>query len=370
MRSTGPLTRRRDEMPDRADQYDYHLPPRLIAQTPLEPRDASRLLVIHRSSGRLEHRNFHDIGDYLIPGDLLIANESRVIPARLYCRKVPTGGKVELLLLSKRGERQWEALVGGRKVHVGTELTIQGKNSRVGARVVSVLESGGRLIEFSTPVDSLLEEIGIVPLPPYIHEPLQDAERYQTIYARIQGSVAAPTAGLHFTPLLIERLRARGIEFDFMTLHIGLDTFRPVTEEYIQDHRIHTEHGELSRAVAERINHAKAEGRRVIAVGTTTVRLLETAARTPTSDTPEDKETAAETRALVKPFVGQTDLFIYPGFEFRVIDALITNFHLPRSTLLMLVAAFAGKKLMAHAYREAIERSYRFYSFGDASFII
>ena len=344
-----------NEMPNRADQYDYYLPPNLIAQTPLEPRDASRLLVIDRTNGGLEHRHFHDIGDYLVPGDLLIANESRVIPARLYCRKVPTGGKVELLLLSKRGERQWEALVGGRKVHIGTALSIEGKNRRVEARVVSVLESGGRLIEFSTPVDSLLEEIGVVPLPPYIHEPLQDVERYQTIYARTQGSVAAPTAGLHFTPPLIERLRARGIEFDFMTLHIGLDTFRPVSEEYIQDHRIHTEHGELSPIVAERINHAKAEGRRVIAVGTTTVRLL---------------ETAVGTTGIIKPFVGQTNLFIYPGFKFRVIDALITNFHLPRSTLLMLVAAFAGKELMDQAYREAIERSYRFYSFGDASFII
>lgn len=360
----------RQETPDRADQYDYRLPSRLIAQTPIEPRDDSRLLVINRASGQLEHRRFRDICDYLVPGDLLIANESRVIPARLFCRKVPTGGKVELLLLSKRSERLWEALIRGRKVHIGTELTVEGKRARVTGRVVSVLESGGRLIEFSTPVEPLLEEIGVVPLPPYIHEPLKDAERYQTVYARIKGSVAAPTAGLHFTPTLMEQLRERGIKFDFITLHIGLDTFRPVTEEYIQDHPIHTERGELTLAVAERINQAKAEGRRVIAVGTTVVRLLETAARSQGSLTSGGQAKAGGAGATVGPFAGQTDLFIYPRFDFRVIDALITNFHLPRSTLLMLVAAFAGKELVDHAYREAIEHDYRFYSFGDASFIV
>ena len=354
-------TTRDNETFPRTDVFEYDLPPGLIAQTPVEPRDSSRLLVIDRHSGKLEHRRFRDIGDYLLPGDLLIANQSRVIPARIYCRKVPTGGKVELLLISKRAELQWEALVGGRKVHAGTELAMESGTSPVRAKIVSILESGRRLIEFSTPIEPYLEEIGVVPLPPYIHEPLTDAERYQTIYARVQGSVAAPTAGLHFTPALMERLLEHGVDFEFITLHIGLDTFRPVMEEYVQDHRIHSEYAEMTPAVAKQINRARAEGRRVIAVGTTTVRVLETAAR---ERPPRDHQ------IVVRPFAGLTDLFIYPGFEFRATDALITNFHLPRSTLLMLVAAFAGKELIDHAYREAIERGYRFYSFGDASLIL
>ena len=360
----------RSEFAGRVDEYEYDLPPRLIAQTPIEPRDASRLLVIDRASGKLEHRSFRDIGDYLLPGDLLIANQSRVIPARLQCHKVPTGGKVELLLLSKQGERQWEALVGGRKVHIGTELIASGRTAQVHARVISVAESGGRIVEFSAPLEPLLNEIGIVPLPPYIHEPLRDAERYQTVYARVQGSVAAPTAGLHFTPALMRALTDRGIEFDFITLHIGLDTFRPVTEEYIRDHLIHTEYGQLTAAVAQRIDLAKAEGRRIVAVGTTTVRVLETAARTGTEISTEQQSLAQKGRQVVRPFAGQTDLFIYPGFRFRVTDALITNFHLPRSTLLMLVSAFGGKALLRHAYSAAIAHEYRFYSFGDASLIV
>jgi len=360
----------RNEVEGRTDEYDYSLPSHLIAQTPIEPRDASRLLVIDRSSGMLEHRRFRDVGDYLLPGDLLIANQSRVIPARLHCRKVPTGGKVELLLLSRRSDRRWEALVGGRKVHVGTELLVEGNGTHLKASVVSVTESGGRLIEFAAPLEPLLEAIGIVPLPPYIHEPLSDPERYQTVYAHVRGSVAAPTAGLHFTPALMQALGESGVEFDFVTLHIGLDTFRPVSEERIRDHRIHTEYGQLTAAVAQKINRAKHEGRRIVAVGTTTVRVLETAARIGAACDSELDRAVQAGGDVVTPFADQTDLFIYPGFDFRVTDALITNFHLPRSSLLMLVAAFAGKELLDRAYAEAVEREYRFYSFGDASLIL
>lgn len=340
----------------RTSEFDYHLPPELIAQTPIEPRDASRLLVLHRRDGSIDHRHFRDIRDYLKAGDLLVANDSRVIPARIPCRKIPTGGRVELLLLSRKGERIWEALVGGRKVHIGTELSVGVSEAEVRGRILAVTNSGGRLVEFSEPIEPLLERLGVIPLPPYIHEPLADEERYQTVYARIQGSVAAPTAGLHFTPELMDELRSMGVEFAFVTLHIGLDTFRPVSEENIEEHRMHAEYCSLDVGTAERINRARAEKRRIIAVGTTTVRVLETAAR--------GREEG------VASFAGWTDLFIYPGFKFRVVDAMITNFHLPRSTLLMLVSAFAGKALIEQAYREAIEKRYRFYSFGDAMLIL
>ncbi len=354
----------------KTSEFDYHLPPHLIAQTPIEPRDASRLLVLHRETGHIEHRHFRDIGDYLRPGDLLIGNESRVIPARLFGRKVPTGGRVELLLLARRGERTWEALVRGRKVRPGTRLEIGQGQRAVGGNVLEVTASGGRLIEFERPIEPLLPELGVVPLPPYIHHPLADPERYQTIYARVEGSVAAPTAGLHFTPELLLQLRKRGVQFAFVDLKIGLDTFRPVSEDKVEEHRIHTEECELRPEVAEQINRAVLEGRRVIAVGTTAVRVLETAAggqcratNEPTSDGPCALRT-------VSAFRGTTDLFIYPGYQFRVVQALITNFHLPRSTLLMLVSAFAGKELIERAYREAIAREYRFYSFGDAMLIL
>ena len=340
-------------------EFDYHLPADMIAQTPIEPRDASCLLVLHRSDGSMEHRRFRDARDYLKQGDLLVANDSRVIPARIFCRKIPTGGKVELLLLSQKGERKWEALVRGRKVHIGTELAVvelAAGETAITGRVLSVTNSGGRLIEFSEPIEPLLDRLGVVPLPPYIHESLGDKERYQTVYARIQGSVAAPTAGLHFTPGLMDELRFMGVEFAFVTLHIGLDTFRPVSEENIEEHHIHTEYCVLGADTVEHINEAKAEGRRVIAVGTTTVRVLETGAR--------------ECDEGVAPFAGWTNLFVYPGFDFRIVDAMITNFHLPRSTLLMLVSAFAGKALIERAYREAIAKRYRFYSFGDAMLIL
>ena len=336
----------------KTSDFDYYLPQELIAQSPIEPRDASRLMVLDRATGTIEHRTFHDLAEYLAAGDVLICNESRVIPARLFGHKVPTGGKVEMLLVAKRGERVWEALTKGRKVRVGTriELDRDGGEGLVG-EVVGQAGEGARLIEFESPIEPLLDELGIVPLPPYIHEPLEEPERYQTIYARVKGSVAAPTAGLHFTPQLMRELEATGVEFAFVTLHIGLDTFRPVRMESVEDHPMHSEYCQLGPVVAEQINRARAESGRIIAVGTTSVRVLETAAG-------------------VAPFDDWTDLFIYPGYKFRVVDALITNFHLPRSTLLMLVAAFAGKELIDRAYREAIQQGYRFYSFGDAMLIL
>jgi len=342
----------------RAEAFDYPLPPELIAQHPCTPRDSSRLMVLRREEQAIEHGVFREIGRFLRLGDLLVANESRVIPARLLARKVPTGGRVELLLLTKRGERTWEALVTGRRVGVGTVLAVGQGERRVRGTAVAITPSGGRLIEFEEPVEPWLEEVGQVPLPPYIHEPLRAPERYQTVYARVPGSVAAPTAGLHFTPRLMAELERQGVEFAFVTLDVSLDTFRPVREERIEDHRMHGERCALSPQAADRINRARREGRRVIAVGTTTVRVLETAAQ------------GSSRQGLVEPFEGMTDLFIYPGYRFRILDGLITNFHLPRSTLLMLVAAFAGKSFIDRAYQEAVRRGYRFYSFGDAMLIL
>lgn len=335
-------------------EFDYYLPPELIAQSPVEPRDSSRLMVLHRATGFIEHRIFREIVDYINPGDVFVANQSRVIPARLYGYKLPTGGKVELLLVSRRGERLWEALVKGRKIKEGVKLWVGKEGKGVEGVVVGITGAGSRLIEFEAPIEPIIREIGSVPLPPYIHQPISDPERYQTIFARVEGSVAAPTAGLHFTPELMRRIEEKGGKFVFVTLHIGLDTFRPVKEENIEEHKMHSEYCELSEEVAEEINQARREGRRIIAVGTTSVRVLETAA----------------SEEGVRPFRGQTDLFIYPGYRFKVVDALITNFHLPRSTLIMLVSAFAGKDFIMRAYQEAIRLRYRFYSFGDAMLIL
>lgn len=347
----------------KTSDFDYELPPELIAQAPVTPRHASRLMVVERAAGTITHRYFYEILEYLRPGDLLVANDSRVIPARLYGRKVPTGGRVEVLLLAKRGERVWEALTRGKRILPGTVIALDEQTGvrAPACRVLEVTESGSRLLEFEEPVEPWLERIGNIPLPPYIHVPLEDRERYQTVYARVDGSVAAPTAGLHFTPELMEQVRALGAEFVFVTLHIGLDTFRPVQEEEVEQHRIHTEWCSLPAETAERINAARREGRRIIAVGTTSVRVLETGGKM-----------AAERGAegAVVPFTGPTDLFIYPGFTFRVVDAMITNFHLPRSTLLMLVCAFAGRELILRAYQEAVQLRYRFYSFGDAMLIL
>ena len=331
--------------------FDYHLPPELIAQTPIEPRDSSRLLVVHRDTGALEHRIFRDITEYLRPGDLLVCNDSRVIPARIYGRKAGTGGKAEVLLVAKRGPQTWEALVRGRRIREGGRVVL---GDGLEARVTAVTESGSRVLEFPEPVEPHLQKLGVVPLPPYIHEPLRDPERYQTVYARVQGSVAAPTAGLHFTPPLLDRILTMGCDLAFVTLHIGMDTFRPIGEDEIEQHHIHTEWCEVKPEVVERIRAARDSGRRIVAVGTTAVRALETAVQL----------------GVVAPFSGPTGLYIYPGYAFRAVDVMITNFHLPRSTLLLLVSAFAGKPLIDRAYQEAIRERYRFYSFGDAMLIL
>jgi S-adenosylmethionine:tRNA ribosyltransferase-isomerase len=367
----------------RTSDFDYDLPDSYIAQKPVEPRDSARLLVVDRATGTFVHRIFRDIGDYLVPGDVLVANESRVFPARLWARKVPDGGRVELLLLARRDGQTWEALVRGRKTPVGTRLILSRRGlaaptsrdactcsdldgSAVQGEVSAWTESGGRLIRWDRPIDGHLAEYGVIPLPPYIHLPLADPERYQTVYARQPGSVAAPTAGLHFTPELMLSLRQQGVQFTFVNLEIGLDTFRPVQTEDIQDHRIHTERCSLSPETAKQINQAKLEGRRVIAVGTTSIRVIETAARQALGGPQE----VQGPRQVVRSFSGSTDLFICPGFQFQVTEALITNFHLPRSSLLLLVSALAGRDLVLSAYQEAIREGYRFFSFGDSMLIL
>jgi len=354
----------------RMSDFEYDLPPELVAQEPVEPRDASRLMVVDRATGTIAHHIFRDLPQLLRPGDLLVHNESRVIPARLFARK-PTGGRVEILLLRPRSETVWEVLVRGRAVRVGGRLEVldgpDGAPTGAGAQVLEEGERGLRVLAFDRPALALAEMVGQTPLPPYIHRPIADPERYQTVYARTPGSAAAPTAGLHFTPELLLRLREMGVESLFVTLHVGLDTFRPVEEERPEEHRMHTEFCRLPPETAERINRAKMEGRRVIAVGTTSVRVLETAALAAVGGCTDAESCPWRT---VVPYEGLTDLFIYPGFRFRAVDALITNFHLPRSTLLLLVAAFCGKELMDRAYAEAIRLRYRFYSFGDAMLIL
>ena len=335
--------------------FDYVLPPDSIAQTPIEPRDSSRLLVLERTTSGYQHRHFSDIGDYLNPGDVLVLNQTRVIAARLSIRKVPSGGKGELLLLNRRSSQIWEALVGGKGLTPGRLIQVDnGPQARISAN----LGGSRRLVTFAKPIDDILPKIGQVPLPPYIHVPLQDPDRYQTVYANQRGSAAAPTAGLHFTPELIAQLSATGIQFARVTLHVGLDTFAPVTEESPEEHAIHSEWCELDREAANQINLARRQGKRVIAVGTTSVRTLESAAQNVTRD--ED----------IPEFRGTTNLFILPGFKFRAVDGMITNFHLPRSTLIMLVSAFAGRERILDAYQTAIQEKYRFYSFGDAMLIL
>lgn len=370
--------------------FDYELPTELIAQTPVEPRDASRLMVIQRSSGQIEHRLFRDLVGYLRPGDLLVLNQTRVLPARLFGHKAETGGRIELLLLTRRDERTWEALVRGKGLRPGTRIHLVGSRRQKAAKskvsptpnshyptsvsgeILAETPSGGRLVRFDQPIEPVLEELGTVPLPPYIHQPLADPERYQTVYGRVEGSVAASTAGLHFTPELLAELRRTGVEMAFVTLNIGLDTFRPVKVERVQDHQIHTESYELAAPVAEQINRARLEGRRVIAVGTTVVRSLESAAGGSGPLAPGGCEPDGEACPwrTVSAYAGPTDLFIYPGYRFRVVDAMVTNFHLPRSTLLMLVSAFAGRELIFRAYEEAIQERYRFFSFGDAMLLL
>lgn len=340
--------------------FDYDLPESSIAQTPAEPRDSSRLLVMDRRAGSLEHRLFREIGDYLHAGDLLVLNQTRVIPARLYARK-PTGGRVELLLLRRRDLLTWEALVGGKGLRIGKQMVLVEEEDAgpplplIQAEVIEELDGSERLIRFSEPVEPYLARVGHVPLPPYIHEKLTDPERYQTVYAREPGSAAAPTAGLHFTPQLLASLENKGVGLAWVTLHVGLDTFAPVTEVDPAGHKIHTEWCELPASTAAAINRTRREGKRVIAVGTTSVRTLESAALGPDG---------------VSAYSGSTSVFILPGYEFKMVDAMLTNFHLPRSTLLMLVSAFAGRERILSAYETAIRAGYRFYSFGDAMLII
>ncbi|MBN2116958.1 MAG: tRNA preQ1(34) S-adenosylmethionine ribosyltransferase-isomerase QueA [Anaerolineales bacterium] len=337
--------------------FDYDLPESYIAQMPIEPRDSSRLLVLHRDTGELEHRIFRDVGDYLRAGDFLVLNQTRVIPARIYARK-ETGGRVELLLLRRRDERTWEALVGGKGLRVGKLVRIENGPD---AEIVEILAGSERLIKFSEPIEPYFSSVGNVPLPPYIHEKLNDPERYQTVYAREPGSAAAPTAGFHFTPRLLEELQAKGVKITYVTLHVGLDTFAPVTEANPEEHVIHTEWCELPQETADLINQTKRAGGRVVAVGTTSVRTLESAAIA-------NRKSQIANR--LSPFVGHTSLFILPGYQFNIVDAMITNFHLPRSTLLMLVSAFAGREKILETYEIAIQEGYRFYSFGDAMLIL
>ena len=341
----------------KTSDFDYHLPPAYIAQTAIEPRDHSKLMVLSRADGTMTHRHFFDLGELLNEGDVLVFNDSRVIPARLIGRKAVTGGKVELLLLRRFSPGLWEALVRpGKSVHQGTRIEV---NGLVG-EVIEQREGALRVLQFSD--ETALEQAGEVALPPYIHHPLEDPERYQTIYSRVKGSVAAPTAGLHFTTELLNHLVEKGIQFAFVTLHVGLDTFSPVREEDPRNHHIHKEYGELTPQVAHQLNQAKAEGKRIICVGTTSVRVLEQAASA--------NEKGGESEKGVEAFCGWIDLFILPGHRFRTLDGLITNFHLPRSTLLMLVSAFTDRRFIQQAYQEAMHQNYRFYSFGDAMLIL
>lgn len=341
----------------RLEDFDYELPPEFIAQTPIEPRDSSRLLVLDRAAGTMRHSIFHRIGEFLSPGDLLVLNDTRVIPARLAAMKEKTGGRVEILLLRRLEAQTWEALIGGKNVRVGARLVLEGGKAvdRVRAEVMRELGGSRRVLRFSQPITPRLPMVGSTPLPPYIHTTLRDPERYQTVYARDPGSAAAPTAGLHFTPELIARLREDGVHTAFVTLHVGLDTFAPITEKDVEAHEIHAEWISVPEETALAVRQARARGRRVVAVGTTSVRALETAAGR------GGGEAAA--------FEGDTRLYITPGFQFRAVDAMITNFHLPHSTLLVMVSAFAGRERILAAYEEAKREGYRFYSFGDAMFI-
>jgi S-adenosylmethionine:tRNA ribosyltransferase-isomerase len=358
----------------RTNDFDYRLPPELIAQTPVEPRDSSRLLVLHRATHRIEHRRFHQLTEYLGAGDVLVLNQSRVIPARLRGRRAGTGGKVELLLLRREGPGVWQALAQpARRLGPGARIVLDPprglapgfpQDRAAGALEVEVVAShpgGVKTVRLTSeePLGEHLGQLGEMPLPPYIHHRLEDPERYQTVYAREEGSAAAPTAGLHFTGELLERLKGVGVEPAFVTLHVGLDTFRPVLVEDPTEHPIHTEYYELGAEAADILNRARQEGRRIIAVGTTSVRVLEQVAQ----------DMAQEGRAKLEPNCGQAGLFILPGHRFRMVDAMITNFHLPRSSLLMLVSAFAGRERILNAYQEAIRERYRFYSFGDAMLI-
>ena len=338
----------------KTSDYYFDLPQELIAQDPLADRTSSRLLVMDRRTGEISHRIFRDITEYLQAGDTLVLNDTKVIPARLLGTKEGTGANVEILLLKRIGERQWETLVKpGKKLKPGARVTFGDGSLR--AVILDVLDGGNRLVEFEYTgiFEEVLDRLGEMPLPPYITHKLQDKNRYQTVYARYEGSAAAPTAGLHFTQELLEEIRSKGVRTAFVTLHVGLGTFRPVKVDDVTAHHMHTEWYNVSEEAAELINRTHKEGHRVICVGTTACRTV---------------ESAADDDGIVKPGADDTSIFIYPGYRFRVMDALITNFHLPESTLVMLVSAFAGRENVLGAYRRAIEEKYRFFSFGDACF--
>ena len=339
----------------KTSDFYYYLPEELIAQTPVEPRDSSRLLVMDRKSGALEHKHFYDILDYLKKGDCLILNDSRVLPARIYGVKEGTGANVEFLLLKHIESKRWEALAKpGKKAKQGTKFVFG--DGIMSCTVADVTEDGNRIIDFECEGNfyEALDKLGQMPLPPYIHEKLKDRERYQTVYSRELGSAAAPTAGLHFTKELLKKAEEKGVRIGFVTLHVGLGTFRPVKVDDVTAHKMHSEHYELPEETARLINETKKNGGRVISVGTTSCRTL---------------ETVAKKEGCIKASEGWTDIFIYPGFKFEVLDGLITNFHLPESTLIMLVSAFAGFDNVMNAYKIAVEEKYRFFSFGDAMLI-
>jgi S-adenosylmethionine:tRNA ribosyltransferase-isomerase len=341
----------------RTDDFNYDLPVEYIAQTPVEPRDHSRLMVIDRKSNGISHHRFYELDELLKPGDLMVMNQTRVIPARIIGHK-KTGGRVEILLLRKQDETTWLTLVGGKGLRTGVSITLDNGPE---CEIIAELAGSQRLVKFSETVEPYFPVIGHTPLPPYIHEDLSDPERYQTIYARVPGSAAAPTAGLHFTDELLKRLLHRQINIGYVTLHVGLDTFAPVTENDPEEHTIHTEWCQVTKETCEMINRTRREGGRIIAVGTTTVRTLESAAfHSGVND---------KTKILL-PYSSDTGLFILPGYKFKIVDAMITNFHLPKSTLIMLVSAFAGKELILNAYEVAKKEKYRFYSFGDAMVIL
>lgn len=337
----------------KSDFY-YELPEELIAQTPAEPRDSSRLLVYNRATGGIEHRIFRDITEYLHSGDVLVVNNTKVLPARLYAH-TGNGGAVEVLLLKRLEKDVWEVLVKpGKKCTVGKKLTV---SEELSLTVQDITDSGERIVKFdyNGVFEEILDKLGNMPLPPYIKAKLRDKNRYQTVYAKHDGSAAAPTAGLHFTPELLEKIKGMGVQVAEVLLHVGLGTFRPVKEDIITDHKMHSEYYEVDEKAAEIINSAKREGRRIIAVGTTSVRTL---------------ESVADEQGFTKPCSGNTRIFIYPPYKFKCVDALITNFHLPESTLIMLVAAMTGREEILGVYNEAVKERYRFFSFGDATFII
>lgn len=349
--------------------FYYDLPNELIAQDPLLDRSSSRLLVLHKNSGKLEHRHFADILEYLTPKDCLVINNTKVIPARLFGQREGTQGKVEILLLKRKEQDLWETLVKpGKKAKPGTKILF-GEGILTG-EVEDVVEDGNRLIRFSYEgiFEEILEQLGQMPLPPYITHQLKDKNRYQTVYAKYDGSAAAPTAGLHFTPELLDEIRGKGIPIAEVTLHVGLGTFRPVKAEQVQEHHMHSEFYQLDEQAAKIINETKRRGGRVICVGTTSCRTVESAATKLLEEHQLDDR--QEEKFWVKSCSGWTDIFIYPGYQFQVLDALITNFHLPESTLVMLVSALAGREQVLNAYRKAVEEKYRFFSFGDAMFII